>query len=97
MTLLVLEFFYKYRTLLKAKLYVVRERERERERARARASERACPKYKGKFFVLSLVTQLCLTLSDPMDYSSPGSPVHGDSPGKNTEVGFHALLQEVSC
>ena len=89
MTLLVLEFFYKYRTLLKAKLYEVREREN--------ASERACPKYKGKLFVLSLVTQLCLTLSDPMDYSSPGSPVHGDSPGKNTEVGCHALLQEVSC
>ena len=45
MTLLVLEFFYKYRTLLKAKLYVVREREREREResacARVRVSEHA--------------------------------------------------------
>ena len=24
-----------------------------------------------------LVTQLCLTLCDPMDYSPPGSPVHG--------------------
>ena len=23
------------------------------------------------------VAQLCLTLSDPMDYSLPGSPVHG--------------------
>ena len=30
-----------------------------------------------------LVTQLCLTLCDPMDYSPPGSSVHGDSPGKN--------------
>ena len=28
-----------------------------------------------------------------MDCSLPGSPVHGDSPGKNTEVGCHALLQ----
>ena len=32
---------------------------------------------------LCLVTQLCLTLGDPMDYSPPGSSVHGDSPGKN--------------
>ena len=23
------------------------------------------------------VTQSCLTLSDPMDYSPPGSPIHG--------------------
>ena len=27
-----------------------------------------------------------------MDYSTPGSPVHGDSPGKNTGVGCHGLL-----
>ena len=26
-----------------------------------------------------------------MDYSLPGSSVHGDSPGKNTGVGCHAL------
>ena len=32
-----------------------------------------------------LVSQLCLTLCDPMDYSLPGTFVHGDSPGKNTE------------
>ena len=31
----------------------------------------------------------------PMDCSLPGSSVHGDSPGKNTEVGCHALLQGV--
>ena len=30
---------------------------------------------------------------DPMDCSPPGSSVHGDSPGKNTGVGCHALLQ----
>ena len=29
----------------------------------------------------------------PMDYGPPGSSVHGDSPGKNTGVGCHALLQ----
>ena len=28
-----------------------------------------------------------------MDRSLPGSSVHGDSPGKNTGVGCHALLQ----
>ena len=28
-------------------------------------------------------------------YSLPDSSVHGDSPGKNTGVGCHALLQEI--
>ena len=37
--------------------------------------------------------QSCPTVCDPMDYSPPGSSVHGDSPGKTTEVGCHALLQ----
>ena len=32
-----------------------------------------------------LVTQSCLTLCDPMDYSPPGSSVHGDSPDKILE------------
>ena len=39
--------------------------------------------------------QSCLTLWDPMNCSPPGSPVHGDSPGKNTRVGCHSLLQRV--
>ena len=30
-----------------------------------------------------------------MDYSLPGSSVHGDSPGKNTGEGCHALLQGI--
>jgi len=30
-----------------------------------------------------------------MDYSLPGSSAHGDAPGKNTEVDYHALLQEI--
>ena len=42
-----------------------------------------------------LATQLCLTLCDTMDCSSPGSSVHEDSPGKNTGVGCHALLQGI--
>ena len=37
--------------------------------------------------------QLCLTLCDPLDCTLPGSSVHGDSPGKNTRVGCHGLLQ----
>ena len=42
-----------------------------------------------------LVDQSCPTLCDPMDCSLPGSSVHGDCPGKNTEVGCHALLQGI--
>ena len=42
--------------------------------------------------VLKLL-QSCPTLSDSMDYSPSGSSVHGDSPGNNTEVSCHALLQ----
>ena len=30
-----------------------------------------------------------------MDCSPPGSSVYGDSPGKNTGVGHHALLQAI--
>ena len=30
-----------------------------------------------------------------MDYSLPGPSVHGDFPGKNSEVGCHALLQGI--
>ena len=30
-----------------------------------------------------------------MDCSPSGSSVHGDFPGKNTEVGCHALLQQI--
>ena len=37
--------------------------------------------------------QLCPTLCDPMDCSLPISSVHGDSAGKNTGVGCHALLR----
>ena len=45
--------------------------------------------------VMCLVAQSCLTLCDPMDCSPPGSFVHGYSPGKDTEVGCHALLQGI--
>ena len=46
-----------------------------------------------KVSMLCLVGQSCLTLCDPMDGSPPGTSVHGDSPGKNTGVGCHFLLQ----
>ena len=38
---------------------------------------------------------LCPTLHDPMDCSLPRFTVHGDSSGKNTGVGCHALLQGI--
>ena len=43
--------------------------------------------------VLWLVDQVCLILCDPMGCILPVSFVHGDSPGKNTGVGYHAFLQ----
>ena len=45
--------------------------------------------------MLYLVAQSCLTLCDPVNHSPPGSSVQGDSPGKNTEVGCHVLLQGI--
>ena len=37
--------------------------------------------------------QSCPTLCNPIDGSPPGSPCPWDSPGKNTGVGCHFLLQ----
>ena len=45
--------------------------------------------------VLCLVAQSCPTICDPMNYSLPGCSVYGDSPGKNTGVGCHVLLQGI--
>ena len=39
----------------------------------------------------SVMSNFC----DPMDYSPPGSSVHGGSPSKNTGLGCHALLQGI--
>ena len=39
--------------------------------------------------------ELCPTLYNPMDRSLPGSSVQCDSPGKNTAMGCHALLQGI--
>ena len=46
----------------------------------------------------SACVHACSVVSEcwhPTNCSPPGSPVHGDSPGKNTEVGCHALLQGI--
>ena len=43
--------------------------------------------------VLSLRSRL--TPCDPVDCSPPGSSVQADSPGKNTGVDCHALLQRI--
>ena len=54
-----------------------------------------------KGWVLSFYICVCLiiqsgpTLCDPMDYRLPGFCVHGDSPGKDTGVGCHALSQGI--
>ena len=39
--------------------------------------------------------QSCPNLCNPMDCSSPGSSVNGDSPGKNTSVGFQDFIQGI--
>ena len=65
------------------------------------------PRKTLQMFILQMIIQLCmcvcvcvlvtlssLILCDPTDYSLPGCSIHGDSPGKNTGVGYHALLQE---
>ena len=38
-------------------------------------------------------TQACPTLCNPVDCSLPDFSVHGGSPGQNTGVGSHYLLQ----
>ena len=43
------------------------------------------------YLVLSRVQLFC----DPLGCNHPGSSVHGDSPGENSGVGCHALLQGI--
>ena len=42
-----------------------------------------------------LVTQSCLSLCDPMDYSLPGSSVHGHFQARMLEWISHSLLQGI--
>ena len=62
------------------------------------------PRKKQNLFAMALFFQEILScnnnisrsvMSDPMDYSLPGSSVHGDSPGKNTGVGRVSLFQGI--
>ena len=50
-----------------------------------------CVKVKSEIEVL----QSCLTCSNPMDCSLPGSSIHGIFPGKSTGVGCHCLLHHM--
>ena len=45
--------------------------------------------------VVSSVTQSCPTLRDTVDCGPPGSSAHGDSPGSDTRVACHVLLQRI--
>ena len=42
-----------------------------------------------------VLSQSCLTLCDPMECSTPRLLCPWESPGKNTGVGCHALLQGI--
>ena len=48
-----------------------------------------------KYLEQYIVAQSCLTLWDSIDCTVPSFSVYGDVPGKNTGVGFHALLQGI--
>ena len=47
------------------------------------------------YYLSAKSLQLCLTLCNHKDCSLPDSSVHRNSPGKNTKVGWHALLQGI--
>ena len=47
------------------------------------------------YAVLCLVTQLCPTLSDPMDYRLPGSSIHGIFQAKVLEWVAIAFSEQV--
>ena len=51
------------------------------------------PNTNAQAFCVSLVTQSCLTLCDHMDCSPTRLLCAWDSPGKNSEVACHSLLQ----
>ena len=44
-------------------------------------------------YMSAKLLQPCMTLFDPADCNTSGFSVHGDSSGKNTRVGCHAILQ----
>ena len=54
-----------------------------------------CQASVGNKSLACLVAQSRPTLCNPMNCRPPDSSIHGDSPGKNTGVGCHALLQGI--
>ena len=70
---------------------------RENERSICTAEPFHCsPETVTALFISHVLSGLsCPTLCNPMDCSPPDSSVSGDSPGKNTGVGCHALLQRL--
>ena len=80
-------------------VYGDRERERERDLVTPPLIRMPDPLGLGPTLTTSVCVVLghavvCLTLGDPMNCScTPGSSVHGHSPGKNIGVGCHTLLQ----
>ena len=46
-----------------------------------------------ELLIVVKAVQSCPTLCNPVNCGPPGSSVHGHSPGKNTGVGCHFLLQ----
>ena len=45
--------------------------------------------------MLCLAAQSCPVICEPVNHRPSDSSVQGDSPGKNTGGGCHALLQEI--
>ena len=75
-------------TYVKWNHFVVQQKLTQHDKSIILQCERVCD-------VLCLVTQSHPNLCNSMDCSPPGSSVHGDSSGKNTGVGCHALLQGI--
>ena len=63
------------------------------------SASQLCTKPRGTWSLFAAAAakslQSCPTLCDPTDGSPPGSPIPWNSPGKNTGVGCHLLLQYV--
>ena len=60
-----------------------------------KAAEVSEYKLRERMWSAALSRSVVSTLGSVMGCSPPGSSVHGDSPGKNTGVGCHALLQRI--
>ena len=54
-----------------------------------------CQRPDDYVYEMCLVIQSCLILCNSMNCSLPSFSVHGDSPGKNIGVDWHALLQGI--